>query len=144
MTDGPSKYAGLAAAAVFLVGWFIVGNAAIRVTVLGVVAFIVALAAAQTASRRAVVGAIAAAICSALVAYKAHTCQLSGTAPYFTGQGRWGLHTKLVTRDTSPSEFRQAIKTIWTGSALLASVSAGCLLLQGTFRRVEDCYDSNL
>jgi hypothetical protein len=123
---------------------FIIGDAKGRIEVLGVATFIVALAAAKTASRPALVAAIAAAICTALVAYKAHTCQVTGTAPYFTGHGRWGLHTKLVTRETSPSEFRQAIKTIWTGGALLASVSAGCFLLHRTFRRVEDCYDSNL
>jgi len=93
MTDGPSKYAGLAAVAVFLVGWFIVGNALVRITVLGVAAFIIALAVAQTASHRALVVAVAAAICSALVAYNAAACERTGKANYCDGHCRWGLGT---------------------------------------------------
>src|ERR1051325_4461091 len=113
MTYGPSKYAGLAAVAVFLVGWFIVGNALIRIAVLGVAALIIALAVAQTASCRALVVAVAAAICSALVAFNAASCERTGKANYSDGHGRWGLGTVPVTREGSPGKFRQATNNTW-------------------------------
>jgi hypothetical protein len=138
MARDRSSYAGLAAAAVFLAGWFIVGDASVRIVVLAVVAFYVALIVAQTASRRALVVAVAAAMCSALVAYKARSSQLTGQATYFNGRGRWGMGTELVTCEASPSKFRQAVKTTWEGSLFLALVGGGCFILHRKLRDVED------
>jgi hypothetical protein len=102
MTDGPSKYAGLAACAVFLVGLLIVGSAVVRIVVCGVIAFGIALAASQTVPRRALVLAIGAVICGGLAAYFAATNEITGKAIYHHGYGRGTSWSEPVTREGSP------------------------------------------
>lgn len=137
MTDGPSKYAGLAAVAVFLTGWFIVGNATVRMAVIGVGAFIIALAVAQTASRRGLVVGIAAAVCSALVAYHAFSFEKTGRANFHHWRARGGW-SEPVTREESPAKFRQATNNTWALSLFLAMVSGGCFIL---YRKLENADD---
>jgi hypothetical protein len=137
MSDGPSKYAGLAAVAVFLTGCFIVGNATVRMEVLGVAVFIVALAVVQTASRRALVVCAAAAICSALVAYHAFASEKTGRANYVHWRGRGGW-SEPVTREGSPARFREAANNTWAVSLFLFMVSGGCFIF---YRKLENADD---
>jgi len=134
MADDRSNYAGLAAAAVFLVGLVIVGNTAVRIAVLGVIAFYVALVVARTASRRFLIWAIAVAVCTTLVAYKAASSEVTGKATYHNGHGRWFLGTEEVTREGSPTKFRQAINETWAASLFLALISAICFMF---YRKLE-------
>ena len=64
MADERPNYAGLAAAAVLLVGLLIVGNTATRIAVSGVIIFVAALVVVPTGSLRFVVVTIGVAICS--------------------------------------------------------------------------------
>ncbi len=138
MADERANYAGLAAAAVLLVGLLIVGNTATRIGVSGVIIFVVALVVVPTGSLRFVVVAIGVAVCSAWVAYKAASCELTGKATYCTGRGRWGLRTEEVTREASPVKFRQAANNTWAGSLFLALVSAGCFMFRWKLESSED------
>ena len=138
MADDRSNYAGLAGAAVFLAGLLIVGNATVRLAVLALVGFFVALVTSPTASRQLIVCAIAIALCSALVAYKARTSEVTGKATYFNGHGRWFLGTEMVTREDSPARFRQATNETWAASLFLAMVSGGCFMFNRKFRSAED------
>ena len=137
MTDGLSKYAGLAAVAMFLTGWFIVGSATVRMAVLGVAAFIIALAVVQTASRRALVAGIAAAICGAMVAYHAFSFEKTGRANYHHWRGR-GAWSEPVTREESPARFREATNNTWALSVFLVLVSGGCFIF---YRKLENAED---
>ena len=142
MENDRSNYAGLAAAAVFLVGLIIIGNAAVRLAVLGLVVFGIALAASRTQSQRCLVWAIAVAVCSSLVAYEAVSFRVSGQATYFNGHGRLSLGTELVTREGSPTEFGQAIKETWAACLFLALISAMCFMFHRKLRSAE--YDPDL
>jgi len=137
-----SSYAGLAAAAVFLTGLLIVGNAAVRIAALGVIAFGIALGISRTQSRRLVVWSIAIALCSTMVAYKAVSFQIRGQARYFNGNGRWYLGTELVTRDGSPEKFNQAVQQTWAACIFLILISGICFTFHRKLRTAE--YDSNL
>lgn len=137
METDRSNYAGLAAASVFLVGLLIVGNAAVRIAVLGVIAFGIALAVSRTQSRRLLVWSIAIALCSTMVAYKAVSFQIRGEATYFNGKGRWYLGTELVSRNGSPAKFRQAIQETWGVSMFLALVTGICFTFHRKLRAVE-------
>lgn len=133
MTSGASKYAGLAAVAVFLIGLFIVGNAAVRMEALGAAAFIIALAVVRTSSLRALIVCVAAALCGALVAYRAFSCEKTGHANYrhWSGRGGWN---EPVTREGSPAKFRAATNNTWAMSLFLVMVSGGCFIL---YRKLE-------
>ena len=142
MANNRSNYAGLAAAAVFLAGLLIIGNAATKIAVLGVVAFGIALVASRTQSRRFLIWAIAVAVCSILVAYEAVSFGARGEATYFNGHGRWYLGTELVTREGSPAKFGRAIKETWAACLFLASISVTCFAFHRKLRSAE--YDPNL
>lgn len=142
METDRSNYAGLAAAAVFLVGLFIVGNAVVRIAVLGVIACGIALAVSRTQSQRLLVWCIAITLCSTMVAYKAVSFHIRGEATYFNGNGRWYLGTELVTRDGSPVKFNQAIQQTWAACIFLALISGVCFTFHRKLRAAE--YDPNL
>jgi hypothetical protein len=131
-------YAGFAGAAVFLVGLLLLGNPAVRLAVSAVIVFAVALAVSSTASRRLLVLAVAVAICSALVAGKAASCQVTGQATCLTWASVRGLGTEVVTREESPARFRRATNTTWEFSLLLALVSAACFLLRRPLANYEE------
>jgi len=142
MVNERSNYAGIAAASVFLVGLLIVGNAAVRVAVLALITFAIALAISRTQSQRFLVGAVAVAICSAMVAYRAVSFQVRGKATYFNGHGRSYLGSELVTREGSPVKFDQAIKQTWTACTFLALISGICFKFHWKLRSAE--YDLDL
>src|SRR4051812_22467127 len=122
-TDRPN-YAGPAAAAVFLVGLFIIGNWALKIAISGVVLFIIALATFRTPSRQSLIGCIGLGVCCALIAYKALSYEISGIGIYFNGQGRLSLGTETVTRQQSPAKFRQGANMTWGFSAYFGVFSA--------------------
>lgn len=125
MARNPSSYAGVAAAAVFLTGLFIVGNTSVRIAVSSLVVFLVALALAPTGSARALIGAIVAAICSGLVAYHALSCEKTGHATLHHWGSRGAGWNEPVTREGAPAKFREATNNTWALSLLLLMASGG-------------------
>jgi hypothetical protein len=140
MENDRSNYAGLAAAAVFLVGLLIVGNAAVRIAVLALITVVTAMA-VSSRSQQFLVLAVTAAVCSTLVAYKAVSFEVRGEATYFNGHGRRHLGTELVTRERSPEKFGKAIKETWAACLFLGLISGICFTFHRQQRRAE--YDPN-
>jgi len=123
MTEGPSRYAGIAAAMVFGVGLLLVGNVWSGLGVLGFSGLLLAITTGKIFAL-----AVGALICSGIFAYCAASNEITGTASYQPGiRGR----AVTVTRQQAPVKFREVTNLRWglTGLFLLAGV-AGFILCQ--------------
>ena len=120
----PSQYAGIAAVFVFGTGLLIVGHTWSGIQVLGAGTFALSLALSPTASGKALVTAIAALISGAVLVYQAASNEMTGRATYYHWQARHNW-AEPVTRQDSPSKFREAANLKWGLGIFCALVSAG-------------------
>jgi hypothetical protein len=131
--QSPSKYGGMAAAAVLGVGLLLIGKTSAGLSVLGVVILVMAITITPTMARKAFFAAIGALICSGILAYWAASNELSGSATYHPGiRGR----SVTVTRQDSPSKFREVTNITWGESGFCLVIS----VVGFTFYRKLDDY----
>lgn len=134
MIEGPSKYGGIAAVMVFGVGLLIVGKTWIGLSVLGIGVFVLAVALLPTAAGKTISVAIAALICSGAFAYHAASNELTGKATYQPGiRG-----SATVTREGSPSKFREVTNLRWGESGFCLVVSVVGFIF---YRKLACCSD---
>ena len=136
MNHSPSKYAGLAAAAVFGVGLMILALnlPAERRPQTGALAFMMLFLLFAILLRtgwfnRALVVSLAAMICCVALVFSASRSEITGTTVYyhrFLMKRGW---TEAVTRQQKPDMFREATNVRWTLSVLFAAVSVGSFVL---------------
>lgn len=119
---------------VFGIGLLAVGRTATGVCVLvcGVVAMAIALS--PSASGKALFVAIGALILGGVLGYQAVSNELSGTATYHRGGGR-GSRSEQVTREGSPTKFREATNLLWGGSLLCVLGGSAAFILS---RKLDD------
>ena len=127
MREGPSHYAGVAAALFFAVAMFFLGRIVEGISILAFAVLWLALALSPEWSTRALIIGIAAFIGSGLFAWKAIANERTGTAVYTLGFGRGATHEQ-VTRESSPEKFREATDLIWGFSVISAAVGVAAVL----------------
>jgi hypothetical protein len=135
MTEGPSRYGGIAAVLVLGIGLLAVGKmwAGIGVLVFGSIAMAIALS--PSASGKALFAVIGFVILSGVLGVRAASNEISGNAIYHHGFGRRS-RSEQVTRDISPAKFREATNFLWAGSIIC--VLAGAIAFRFS-RKLDDC-----
>jgi hypothetical protein len=133
MIESPSKYGGFAAVMVFGLGLLIVGKTGAGLSVLGFGICVMAITLSPTAAGKSIAVAIGSLICGGVFAYHAASNEFTGKATYQPGIRGSSV---AVTREDSPSKFREVTNFRWGVSGFCLAVSVVSFIF---YRKLDDC-----